>query len=218
VSIRAIVFDLDGLMVDSEPLAREAWRVLLERYDIELDEQTAGAILGLRLEDSSALIQQRFRLPLSLAQISAERRAIFDGLASEALQPMPGLAGLLSAVDRRGLARAVATSGHRKYVRRVLRTIGAADGFAAIITGEMVHSGKPAPDIYQTAARALGLPAEECLALEDAPHGVRAAKAAGMPCVAVPNCYTARLDLSAADRILPSLSAVTAELDALIRL
>jgi HAD superfamily hydrolase (TIGR01509 family) len=217
VSIRAVVFDLDGLMVDSEPVAREAWKVLLERHDVHLDEQTADAILGLRLKDSSAFIKQRFNLPLSLEEISAERRAVFDQLASTGLQPMPGLLGLLSAVDRRGLKRAVATSSHRGYATKMLEMIGAADGFAAVVTGETVRTGKPAPDIYLAAARALGLPPGDCLALEDAPHGVRAAKAAGMRCVAVPNQFTVRLDLGAADRVLPSLSAVTAELDSLVQ-
>jgi HAD superfamily hydrolase (TIGR01509 family) len=217
VSIRAVVFDMDGLMVDSEPVAREAWRVLLERHNIELDEQTAGAIIGLRLEDSSAFIQQRYNLPLSREEIEAERRAIFDDLAAEGLPPMPGLLGLLFAIDCRGLKRAVATSGHRAYAMRVLEAIGAAGGFAAVITGETVRSGKPAPDIYLAAARALDLPPGDCLALEDAPPGVRAAKSAGMLCVAVPNRLTAQLDLDGADRVLPSLSAVAAELDALIR-
>jgi HAD superfamily hydrolase (TIGR01509 family) len=218
VSIRAVVFDLDGLMVDSEPLAREAWRVLLARHDAELDEETAGAILGLRLEDSAACIKRQFNLPLSLEEIINERRSIFDRLASGSLQPMPGLAGLISAIDRRGLKRAVATSGHRGYASRVLESIGLADGFAAIVTGETVRNGKPAPDIYLAAARALGLQPGDCLALEDAPHGIQAAKAAGLLCVAVPNRFTARLDLGAADYLLPSLSAVMAELDGIIGL
>jgi HAD superfamily hydrolase (TIGR01509 family) len=217
VSIRAVVFDLDGLMVDSEPVAREAWRILLHRYGVELDEETAGAIIGLRLEDSAALIKQRFNLPSSPREIGAERRVIFDRLASQGLQPMPGLVGLLSAIDGLGLKRAVATSSHRGYAIGVLETIGAVDGFTAIVTGETVRSGKPAPDIYLAAAGALGLAPGDCLVLEDAPPGVRAAKAAGMFCVAIPNRFTAGLDLSAADRVLPSLPAVTAQLDALLQ-
>jgi beta-phosphoglucomutase-like phosphatase (HAD superfamily) len=96
--------------------------------------------------------------------------------------------------------------------------IGAASGFSAIVTGNMVQRGKPAPDIYLAAARQLSIPPEACLALEDAPHGVQAAKAAGMICVAVPNRFTLDLDLGAADRMLPSLSAVVIELETLIQL
>lgn len=204
-------------MVDSEPIAREAWNAVLRRFGVELDDHTASEILGLRLEDSSALILRRFGLPLSVEEIGSERRAIFDRLAPARLCPMPGLAELLAAVDQRGIARAVATSGYRGYVEAALQTIRAADGFGAIVTGEMISNGKPAPDIYLAAARALSLPAASCLALEDAPHGIRAAKQAGMVCVAVPNRLTANLDLSAADRILPSLMAVTRDLDWLVQ-
>jgi beta-phosphoglucomutase-like phosphatase (HAD superfamily) len=95
----------------------------------------------------------------------------------------------------------------------VLREVGAAEGFAAVITGDTVARGKPAPDIYLVAAAALGLSPTVCLALEDSPNGVRAAKAAGMRCIAVPNALSAGLDLSAADAVLPSLADVAARLD-----
>jgi HAD superfamily hydrolase (TIGR01509 family) len=205
-------------MVDSESIARDAWRVLLERHGLEMDEQTAGAILGLRLEDSSDLVRQRFDLPLAVEEIMEQRRSIFDVLAAGRLEPMPGLAELLVAIDRLGLKRAVATSSRLDYATRTLSMIGAADGFGAIVTGEMVQNGKPAPDIYLAAAEALAIPAGACLALEDAPHGVQAAKAAGMICVAVPNRFTAQLDLGMADRILPSLATVKDELEALIQM
>jgi HAD superfamily hydrolase (TIGR01509 family) len=205
--IEAVIFDLDGLMVDSEPLAREAWRVFLADYGHVLDAETVDAMLGLRLMDSARVVRERFGLPLTLEQIA--------NLPGN-LQPMPGVREVLAAVDGRGLRRAVATSSPKIYAPLALREIGVADGFEALITGGMVARGKPAPDIYLAAAAALSLPPAACLALEDSPNGVGAAKAAGMRCVAVPNELSAGLDLSAADAVLPSLLVVAERLDELV--
>jgi len=190
--------------------------MLLARYGHTLDQEIINAMLGLRLADSSLLVTERFGLPLPASQIAAEEKHIFMGLLDGNLRPMPGLSDLLRAVDARGLPRAVATSSGRDYALIALRTVGVADGFAAIVTGDDVMHGKPAPDIYLAAAAELGRQAASCLALEDSPIGVSAAKAAGMRCVAVPNELTAELDLRMADRVFPSLMAVTDQLDNLL--
>jgi len=217
VPIQAILFDLDGLMVDSEPLAKQAWRMLLARYGHSLDQGTVQDLFGLRSADSAQLVQERFSLPLSAEQVASQQKEIFGSLLQEdTLRTMPGLSDLLQAVDARGLIRAVATSSGRDWAAFALDAIGAGQGFAAVITSDLVRNGKPAPDIYLAVARALSLPPEACLALEDSPAGVQAAKAAGMRCVAVPNEMTAGMDLSAADWILPSLGAVVEQLDRLV--
>ena len=213
VRIEAVIFDLDGLMVDSEPLARQAWRTLLASYGHELDEETVNAMLGLRLMDSSRLVKGRFALPLTVEQIANRRGELLLASLPGNLQPMPGLIELLNAIDARGLRRAVATSSPGFYAPVALQEIGAADGFVVIVTGDSVARGKPAPDIYLAAAAALALPPTLCLALEDSPNGVRSAKAAGMRCIAVPNELSVELDLSEADAILPSLGAVAQRLD-----
>ena len=215
MGIQAVVFDLDGLMVDSEPLARQAWRQLLAAHGHTLDEDTVNAILGLRLMDSARVVKRRYALPLTVDELAAERGRILLKLLPGNLKPMPGLRTLLAAIDARGLRRAVATSSPAFYAPVALREIGV-DGFAALVTGDEVAAGKPAPDIYLAAAAALDLSPDRCLALEDSPNGVRAAKAAGMRCVAVPNALSAALDLSQADLILPSLAHVAEQLDQLL--
>lgn len=216
MAIRAVIFDLDGLMVDSEPLSKDAWRAFLENYGHVLDEDTINATLGLRLMDTARLIEERFDLPLTAEQIAAQKSEIFLASLAGNLQPMPGLLELVQAIDVRGLPRAVATSSPGFYAPVALREIGMADGFVAIITGDMVSRGKPDPDIYLAAAEALALPPATCLALEDSPNGVGAAKAAGMQCIAIPNELSADLDLSAADAVLPSLMLVAERLDELL--
>ena len=215
--IEAIIFDLDGLMVDSEPLARAAWQTLLADYGHTLDEETVDTMLGLRLIDTSRLIKAKFGLPMGVEQIAERRSDLLLTSLPGNLQPMPGLFDLLQAVDARGLPRAVATSSPGFYARAALREIGVADGFVSIISGDMVSRGKPAPDIYLASAASLALPPDACLALEDSPNGLRAAKAAGMRCIAIPNELSADLDLGEADEIMSSLSAVAERLDALVR-
>jgi HAD superfamily hydrolase (TIGR01509 family) len=204
---------MDGLMVDSEPLAQQAWLDFLAEHGHTMDQAAFDAILGLRLMDSARVVKERFDLPLTVEQVAARRSALFLAALVGNLKPMPGLHRLLEAVDAHGLPRAVATSSPAAYAPVALREVGAAEGFAAVITGDTVARGKPAPDIYLVAAAALGLSPTVCLALEDSPNGVRAAKAAGMRCIAVPNALSAGLDLSAADAVLPCLADVAARLD-----
>ncbi|MCK4316485.1 MAG: HAD family phosphatase, partial [Anaerolineae bacterium] len=207
-SPRAIIFDLDGLMVDSEPLAQWAWNRVLARYGHRLDSQTMLDILGLRVVDSARLICERFRLPTSPQQAADERDRLFLDAVPTRLRPCPGLYPLLDELAERGLPLGIATSGHRRYVTLALGTLAIESFFQAIATGDEVARGKPAPDVYLLAAARLGVPPARCLALEDAPLGGAAARAAGMVCVAVPNEWTASLDFPGAYRVFSSLSEV----------
>jgi HAD superfamily hydrolase (TIGR01509 family) len=213
--IKAILFDLDGLMVDSEPHSIASWQAVLGRRSVAFDQATLDAILGWRLSETAQLAIDRFHLqdlPADLAREKTEYQiAHLDGN----VKPMPGLIELLDDIDRRGLRKAIASSGLRRYVMAVLKTTGLTDRFAVIVTGDDVINGKPAPDVFLQAAEALHVDPHNCLVLEDAPAGVQAAKAAGMMCIAVPNAHTHQLDLSLADEILPSLLAVRDRLPAL---
>lgn len=215
VTVRAVVFDLDGLLVDSEPLQIAAWQAFLAGYGRRLEDGLLNELFGLRLRDSARLVIERLGLPLTLEQVLAGRDAIFlDSLAGR-LRPMPGARELVTELAARGIPLALATSGHRHYVERALAEIGLAGAFPVHVTAEDVEQGKPAPDCYRLAAARLGLRPEACLALEDAPLGVRAARAAGLRCLAIPNEHTRSLPgLQEADAILPSLHEVLPWLEA----
>jgi HAD superfamily hydrolase (TIGR01509 family) len=215
VPVQAIIFDLDGLMVDSEVLAKNAWRAVLRRYNQELDNATVHDLLGLCLRDSSRLVRERFQLPVTAEQLAAEKDNLLLSRVSRYLRPMPGLSNMLDAVDDRSLLRAVATSSRSNYATLALETIGV-NGFEAIVTADLVQAGKPAPDIYLLAAEMLALPTRACIALEDSPNGIQAARSAGMRCVAVRSAMTASTDLGAANWIYPSLRDVASDLDGLI--
>jgi len=216
-AIQAVIFDMDGLMIDSEPLHKEAWQVTLRHFGYELDEALFAQLVGLQISEDAVLLREHFRLPVRAEALARQRNDLFLARLPGRVKPRPGLCELIAQVRVRGLRTAVATLGERRYVDAVMRELNLDGVFDAVAVAEDVARGKPAPDVYLLAARRLGLPPAQCLALEDAPNGVLAAKAAGMRCVAVPNEMMRALDLSAADASLPSLLAVRHNLDVLIR-
>lgn len=212
--VRAVVFDLDGLLVDSEPVQIAAWEAFLAELGHTLDDALLAEMFGLRLMDSARLVRDRLGLPLTVEEVMARRDAHFFAALPGRLHPMPGARELVAALQTRGVPLALATSGHRRYVDVALAALELEGAFAFEVTGEQVAAGKPAPDIYLAAAAGLRLPPAACVALEDAPNGVAAAKEAGMRCLAVPNAMTADLPgLDRADAILTSLDAVLPWLD-----
>ncbi len=206
--IKAILFDLDGLMVDSEPHSLASWEAVLAERGVKLDQLTIESILGLRIDATARTLIDKYHLPdtvQGLAEAKTEYQVThLDGNVN----PMSGLIELLDEIDRRGLKKAVASSGIRRYVETVLRVNGLLDRFSVIITGDQVAHGKPAPDVFLAAANDLNVAPEHCLVLEDAPAGVQAAKAAGMLCIAVPDHSVAWLDLSQANKVVASLHDV----------
>jgi len=216
--IRALLFDLDGLMVDSEPHSLNSWRVVLSARSVALEQAVIDRLFGLRQIEVAHLLSDAYGLAESPELLAREKEEYqITHLAGKVL-PMPGLFALLDECMQRELRIAVASSGVRPYVMAVLEAVVLTGRFSAIVTGDEVKNGKPAPDIFLAAAHALQVEPQQCMVLEDAPAGVQAAKAAGMRCVAIPNVYTRQLDLSAADLILPSLNTVRDELATLVTL
>ena len=213
-----VIFDLDGLMADSEPLAKWAWNQTLARYGRELDDQTFRDVQGMRVADSARLFCERFALPISPEEAMAERDDLFLEAVPTRLHACPGLYSLLDELAARNLPLGVATSGHRRYVSLALQTLGLNGRFQAVAAGDEVERGKPAPDIYLLAAERMGVSPERCLALEDAPLGVQSAVAAGMRCVAVPSQWTSALEFPGAYRLFPSLNEVREALNDLLEI
>jgi HAD superfamily hydrolase (TIGR01509 family) len=216
LSAQAIIFDLDGLMADSEPLAEWSWNQVLTCYGHQLDKQTFRDILGMRVADSARFLCERFSLPISPEEAMAERDQLFLDAVPTRLHARPGLYPLLDELTARDLPLGVATSGHRQYVTLALQTLELETRFQAIARGDEVERGKPAPDVFLLAAERLGVSPDRCLALEDAPLGVESAVTAGMVCLAVPNERMAPPHFSSAYCIFPSLNQVREALDDLL--
>ncbi|MBN1318976.1 MAG: HAD family phosphatase [Anaerolineales bacterium] len=216
IKVRAIIFDMDGLLVDSEPLSKQVWRKLLADQGHELDKETELAIVGFRASESARYLCDRFGLELSTEWLENERRKMLLDLIKKGISSMPGMEDLFDALDGRDLMLGIATSSDRTIAQAILHSIGILGKFSIIVSGDMVERGKPAPDIYLAAANALKVSPSACLVLEDSPRGIQAARAAGMRCIAVPNELTAELDLSEANWIFSSLGSVAEWLDIIL--
>lgn len=214
--IRAILFDLDGLMVDSEPHSLASWNAVLATRGIMLEQAVIDRMFGARLIDTAHMLINLYSLRDQPAALAREKEEYQIAHLHGRIKPMPGLFALLETIETKGVPKAIASSGVRPYVAAVLAEVGLTDRFKTLVTGDEVRKGKPAPDIFLAAARALQVEPRTCLVLEDAPHGVSAAKAAGMCAVAIPNAHTRQLDFSAADWVLPSLDAVREHFDLLL--
>ena len=207
--IEAVIFDMDGVLTDSEPLYQEAARVTLREAGLSLTaEETREVmpqILGTSVEYTWEWLRRRFELQGPIEGWIEHYSSVILSLLREKVTPAPGLYQLLDELEGRGLKKALASSSQRGWVEAVLEKLGLKGRFQVIISGEEVQRGKPDPEICLKAARALDIAPERCLVIEDSPVGLQAAKAAGMKAVAVLTATTEKLDLSQADRVIPSL-------------
>jgi HAD superfamily hydrolase (TIGR01509 family) len=210
--IRAVVFDFDGLMVDTETPAWQSWQEVYGEYEVDFPLDRWCATLGGsgREFDPAAYLEDRLGTPLETEAIRARRRKRKWELTAE--QPlMPGVAAYLDDAQRLGLHVGVASSSPRAWVVGHLERLGIASRFDVIATANDVERVKPAPDLYLAAIETLGAAPEHAIALEDAPNGLLAAKRAGLWAVAVPNSLTGRLPLDHADVRVVSLADVPLE-------
>ncbi|WP_152050030.1 HAD family hydrolase [Tautonia marina] len=188
--LRAVAFDMDGLIFDTEALFfRVAAEMLADRGKTFTHEMMAAMIGRPESEAGPALIAMA-GLTESPEALLAEARQRFDALVDTAVHPMPGLFTLLGRLQELGIPRAVATSTRRAYALRLLGNHRLIEHFAFVLGGDEVSRGKPNPEIYQTAAARLGVAPSSMLVLEDSPAGVSAARAAGAFVVAIPHDHS----------------------------
>lgn len=206
--IHALIFDFDGLLVDTETPAFESWRVIYGEYGHDLAlERWQGALGTMHGFDALEYLEHLLGRPLDRAGEVERRRALKAALSAE--QPLlPGARELLQQAGTMGLPCAVASSSDRAWVSGWLERHAIRDAFACVRTADDVAWTKPAPDLFLSAAACLGVAPADCLVFEDSPNGILAARAAGMRVVAVPGAITSRLKLPPADLVLAALDAL----------
>ena len=184
--IAAVIFDLDGVLLDSETAWVEVKKEFTEDSGGHWKDRAQWDMLGMSSTEWSQYMHDELAVPVPPEQISSE---VAERLVERYRQRLPLLPGAVGAV--RSLARewplAVASSSNRNVIDLVLEQAGLADAFAATVSSEEVERGKPAPDVYLEAARRMGVEPESCAAIEDSGNGIRSADAAGMAVIAVPN-------------------------------
>jgi HAD superfamily hydrolase (TIGR01509 family) len=204
--VKAVIFDCDGTLVDSEPLSRTAWERALEPYGYAVTDADAEASVGLPYPRVHAHFAERVTLPPAddfWDELSAELFALIDA----DLEPFEDAVAAARELRARGVAVAVASSSARDRLQRTLSRAGLLDAFDAVVAGDEVARGKPAPDMFLLAAERLGVAPEACIVVEDSPAGVQAGLAAGMVTLAVCRVPGTEATLAAAHRMLDRVSA-----------
>ncbi|GIV66221.1 MAG: HAD family hydrolase [Chloroflexota bacterium] len=207
--IRALIFDFDGLIIDTESPEFETWQEMFREFGAELKFEEWVACLGTSAAafDAAAILHQRAGILTENAILWKEQKKRSTIKANQ-LQPLPGVVNLLNEAKSTGIGLAVASSSPRAWVQGHLERMGLTSYFRFILTKEDVRNVKPAPDLYLKAIQMLEVEPAEAVVLEDSPNGIKAARQAGLFCVAIPNPISRRLDLSEANLILDSLAQI----------
>jgi HAD superfamily hydrolase (TIGR01509 family) len=207
-NIRAVIFDMDGVLTNSEPLINAAAIAMFKEKGLTVQPEDFLPFVGTGEERYVAGVAEKYHFPLDAAAAKQRTYEIYLDLVPSQLEAFPGVHDLVRRCRKAGLRLAVASSADKIKVVANLKKIGLPpESWDAVVTGERVEHKKPAPEIFLVAARDLGVPPTQCVVVEDAVNGIEAAKAAGMRCVAVAQTFPAER-LQAADVVRVRISDV----------
>ncbi|MBV9470295.1 MAG: HAD-IA family hydrolase [Abitibacteriaceae bacterium] len=212
--IHGVIFDMDGVLCDSEPFICEAaCRLFAERYGVEVKPEDFIPFVGTGENRYLGGVAEKYNIHLDIEADKQRTYEIYLQIIQGRLQPLPGVHEFITLCYQHNLRLAVATSADRIKMEGNLHEIGLTpDSFDACVTGNDIERKKPHPDIFLHAAMRLGFPAEACLVIEDAPNGVEAAKAAGAWCLGLTSSFPQEhLRSAGADWIAPDLAQVPQE-------
>lgn len=208
--VEGVIFDMDGLMIDSERVTFEGYQILCAKEGKTMDKDTYQLCLGKPVPDILQVFYDAYGQDFPIERIIKENHqrmaAVFE---TEGVPAKPGLRQLLEFLKSNGIRTAVATSSTRERVSRILQLADLEKDFDAVVCGDEVKHGKPAPDIFLKAADALHLPPQSCLVLEDSESGIQAARSASIPVLCIPDMKQPEPAYAAmTEKILPSLHEV----------
>ena len=202
----AVVFDLDGLMFNTEELYQDVGSELLRRRDREFTKELLGQMMGRPGRISLQIMIDWHSLEATVDELERETDEIFVDILATRLAPMPGLLALLNALEQANVPKAIATSSRRAFVETVLGRFDLEPRFRFILSAEDVIDGKPHPEIYLKTAARFGVPPDRVVVLEDSQNGCAAAVAAGTIAVAVPGGHSLSHNFAGARLSIDSLA------------
>jgi len=203
---RAVVFDLDGLMFNTEEIYQFVGDAVLQRRGCRLETELLKMIMGRPGAIALQMMIDYHRLDVTVERLRSESEVLFADVLADRLQTMPGLLELLDGLDAADIPKAIATSSGRRFAETVLGHFDLQPRFSFLLTAEDIVEGKPHPEIYLLAARRLAVDPTEMLVLEDSENGCRAAVASGAVTIAVPGRWSCSHDFDGADLIAESLA------------
>lgn len=202
-----IIFDLDGVLVDSEMIYYRITRILFNQLKIDVSIEEHNSFVGISANKMWKYIKERYFLAQSVDElIDLEINLKYILLRKTNLKPIEGVQNLLSYLKEKQIKIAIATSNHRDNVNIILNKLQIIEYFDLIITGDQVSNGKPEPDIFMLAAKKLAANPTNCIVIEDSTNGVIAAKKAGMKCIGFVNPNSGKQNLTESDVLIDNFA------------
>jgi len=209
---KAAIFDMDGVIIDSEPFHWDVNKKIFSDLGIKVSQGEYRRYIGSSNTNMWTDLKKRYGLSQPLeALVNMQGSGNIDFLRENPFDPIPGISELIQDLKKNGKAIGLASSSPHVAIDIVLKKFAFESYFSVVVSGEDFKNSKPAPDIFLKAARLLNMPADECVVIEDASHGVAAAKAAGMKCVGFENKNSWGQDLSGADLIVDDIKKLNTQ-------
>lgn len=202
--IKAVLFDMDGVIIDSELMHKQIELDMLKSFGANVERRDIETMAGTTTKEFWQTMKDRYNLSFAVDEVVKVKRAkYFEELcATKDIGPIEGIPELLQRLKDNKLKIALASSSPLNVIEKVVTEFKIREYFDVLVTGDYVERGKPAPDIFIYAAKEIGVNPEECVVIEDSGNGVRAAKAAGMKCIAFKNPNSGHQDISSADKAI----------------
>lgn len=211
--IEAVIFDMDGVILDSEPIHYKVEKAIMKENGLDFQFEDHARYVGQTTRDLWDDLCKRHHLPDGAEVLSArDSEDYFNELKHGDIEPIAGIKELIQTLHRKGIKLIVASSSLRVNIEVVLDTFDIKKYFQGYVSGQDVKKTKPNPDIFLKAAKQLEVFPENCLVIEDAKHGVEAAKSAGMACIAFKNLNSGNQDLSKADKTVNEINEIKLEM------
>ena len=206
---KAFLFDMDGVLVDTQWIHTLALQKVFARYGVETDIDELNCFAGTKRGTAITAMVEKFQLDLDIEKLCDLKDEIFDALIDETeLEPIPGIPELLQGLKDRSVPTAIASSSSPEFIGLVVDRVNIRPYFDRFVSGQLLPKSKPDPAIYLLAAKEVGIAPEDCVVLEDAALGVEAAKAAGMYCIGYRNPSSGEQDLSKAGEIVEEITQI----------
>ncbi len=207
--MKAFIFDMDGVIVDTQKTHTEALVQTFAAYGVSVAAEELVPFAGTKRGTALKAVAEKRGLSLPIDELCEKKDQIFNEMIEQtALTAIDGIPELLEALQDAGVKTAIASSSGEAFIALVVDRLGIRSCFDALISGQALPESKPNPAIYRLAARTLGVDPKDCVVLEDAAMGVAAAKGAGMRCIGFRNLHSGVQDLSAADLIVDDIRAI----------
>ena len=207
--MKAVIFDMDGVIIDSEPIHFETDMETMKYLGCNISIEELEKYVGTTNEYMIADIKKNYNIKKSVEEIiNYKVEMVKNKIVQSDLEPIEGIRELLIYLKKKNIPAAIASSSPKEFINVVVSKFKLQEYFKYIVSGEEVESGKPAPDVYIETAKKLGISPKECIVVEDSKNGVIAAKAAGMKCIGFQNINSGNQDLSKADIIVNSIGEI----------